>query len=710
MIQSAVSSPDFRLPSHKDDRINYQEILLTLWRGKWLVVFTLLCSIFLGGYYAYGVVKSQYKSSAFLEVTVSESSFLDLTDLVSGTSTDTASLNTDIATIQSREMMAELVSRLGLMEDPEFNTGLLPPKKFTPVLSIKRAVGLIGPARDLSPEEQTARNLRKTIEEVRGRIAVSIERDTYLFKIQAISERPRMAALLSNTLAEIYIEAQLAERLDAADSSIRWLTERVEALQEDLLLKEDEIKTLISRTELISAEDLERVNFQAKKFRERIRERQDTLARIQTDIDLLSQAAASQDKAQVLATISDPIVQRLLSDLTEDLSGPASDRQVFLTRIEQMVEIQASERKRILSEIAGLSTSLEGIEVQFERQSDDQQKIDQMQREIQVTRDLYQTFLTGLQEASVQIGITQSDAKIMSRAIPPEFPFAPRRASILVSSACIGFLLAAIFLLIQETLQNHLRSVDSIAAVTTKPVLGEIPLFPKVGRNNLLTFLRENPTSPAIEALRNLRTSLLMTNVDTPPQVCLVTSSVPGEGKTTMSLSLAHSLAGLEKRVLVIEADIRRRPFQKYFAHLAFEHNLIDVVQGSASLEDAVVHDTENNFHALLGGATSVNAADLFSSEKFKAVLAQAREQFDYIIIDSPPVLAVPDARILASQADLILFVARWNQTTPQVLRKGLENIELGGNTYTGIALSQIDVKRMRGYGGYYNQYSEQYS
>ena len=211
----------------------------------------------------------------------------------------------------------------------------------------------------------------------------------------------------------------------------------------------------------------------------------------------------------------------------------------------------------------------------------------------------------------------------------------------------------------------------------------------------------------AAEAIRNLRTSVLLSNLDVAPKVILVSSSVPGEGKTTQAIGLAHNLAGLGKKVLLVEGDIRRRTFKEYFKSET-DLGLIGVLSEEVPLEQAILRPEGFPVDVLMGQKSSVNAADLFSSDTFEGFMARARKQYDYIVIDTPPVLVVPDARVIAAVADAIVYVAQWDSTPRSQVIEGLKLFASVGAPVTGLSLSQIDPKKMKryGYGGQYGAYA----
>jgi capsular exopolysaccharide synthesis family protein len=260
----------------------------------------------------------------------------------------------------------------------------------------------------------------------------------------------------------------------------------------------------------------------------------------------------------------------------------------------------------------------------------------------------------------------------------------------------------------RELVQSTFRRAEDLERATGRPVLGQIPRMPVRARADVIRFLRERPASAAAEAVRDLRTSLLLSDAERPAQVILTTSSVPAEGKTTVTVALAQNFAGLGRRVLLIEGDIRRRTFEAYFGTPAGAGSLLSVLAGETRLAEAVVRPEGMGVDVLLGARSGVNAADLFSGEGFARLLEEARGQYDHVLIDTPPVLVVPDARVIAQAADAVVYVVRWDKTSRAQVEQGLRQFRSVQVPVAGLVLSRIDPRGMRryGYGNTYGAYS----
>ena len=682
------------------DDIDIFKVLQVLWRGRlWILLCMLVCFI-AGGYYAYRIAQPSYSATAVIEFAPKQSQLLGLEAVVSGTSVDQASRNTEIATISSREMAEAVVKKMGLTNDAAFNS----PRPLTLKGRIKRIFGMQAPPQVLTIEQKEILALRRATSWVQNSITANGSRDTYLLKITARADKPGTAMRLANATAEAYIQSQLDEKYAETEQAIDWLSGRVAELETDLRDREIQINNLLSNADVVNRDVLQALQLQIKEFRDRLASRQKTRATIQEQVAIYQNALASQSKTEILAAFDDRLLDRIGTQLEDNLEGNTEDRDAFFARAEALADATRLSLTRVEEEIAGLSKSVTSLEAKGDEQGRDLRILGQMQRELSVSQNLYNTFLVGLQETTVQVGLVRPDARIMSSADMPQTAVTPRKTRILAISLFVGFLIGLAFLLVREVLNNRIQDMNDLENLTNLPVLGSVPIFPIRKREGLLSFLASNPTSSEMGAVRNLRTSILMQNSDKQSQIIMISSSIPGEGKTSLSLALAHNLSGLGKRVLLMEGDIRRRTLNQYLDESQITHGILDVVNGEASLEDAIIHAPNIGVDILAGQHIDVNPADIFSSTAFQDLLDRIKNNYDHIVIDTPPVLVVPDARIIASMVDKLLYVVKWDSTSREQIKIGVKLFEDFGQTISGFAITQVNVQKIRKYG-----YSDQY-
>ncbi len=694
-LNRAVDAADAR-----SDSLDLRSLAGTLWRGKWLVILTSLLGLVLAGYYAFVVAVPHYRATAVVILETQQESVVDLQSVVGGISGDTSAINSEVEVLRARSLMGKVVDQLDLTKDPEFNNALRAPSMRARLRAqLNDALGRNTTTSSLTPQEAAARERDAVVTRLLSQITVRNVPSSLVFQVTVETESATKSAEIADTIVSSYILNQLEVKFEATEQATSWLSDRVAALQIELEDAEARVKDFSAGTELVSVEGLQALERQIKDLRDRITAAEAAQVSSAARVAALTAASDRDTQAEVA---SDPQLDRLLVRARSDDAIATA----FDTRFGQILTRAELEATRTTQQLQALQNSLAPLEDQIARQGQDLIALQQLQREAEASRLLYEYFLGRLKETSAQEGIQQADSRILSDAVVPIEPSEPRKTLITLVGAILGLFAGALIVVLRESGKNDFRTASELEQFTGEAVLGQIPLIPGRARKRTLEYLSEKPTSAAAEAIRNLRTSVLLSNVDNPPQVLLSTSSLPAEGKTTNSLALSQNLAGMGKKVLLIEGDIRRRTFQAYFDGLP-KRGIVSVMTGEVPLDDAVLKDALLGADVLGGEQTSTNAADLFSSEKFKAMLQDMRARYDFIVIDTPPVLVVPDARIIAQHADAVLFTVKWDSTTKPQVDESLRLFRDANLRIAGLVLSQISPRGMKryGYGGKYGAY-----
>lgn len=634
--------------------IDLQKTAGILWRGKWLLGLCALVGLMLGLGYLHGVATPVFTASSTVALESRQEQIVDIESVVSGLSGDQVAINTEVEVLRSRRLVGQLVDALNLTDDPEFNTALHPVSPWSPAGFLARVPGPWQGDAPAIPLADTA--LRDSvIDAVLAQVSVSNIRQSYVFQITARSPDPANAAAIANQLAELYVADQIALKFEKTVQATTWLTDRVAELQIALEEAEDALKAFSSDTNLISPEGLVGLNRQLKDMRDRA-------------ADLGAGLVSVEAR---LATVNG--------------NGPTQTR------------LQA-ERDRLAAQSAMVAATITDLSTRIATQSDELVTLQQLQREAEASRLIYEFFLNRLKETSVQQGLQQAESRILSAAVVPLVPATPRVPMVLGLAMSLAGFAGVMMLLLREIRQNTFRTPEDLNNGTGYPVIGQIPLIPARNRSKVFDYLLQKPNSAAAEAVRDLRTSLLLSNIDRPPKVIMSTSSVPGEGKTTQSVALAINLGGLGKRVLLVEGDVRRRSLSTALG-LEKAGGYLSVLLGNAKLQDVVVPHPEMGIDVLPSERSKGNAADIFASERFGALIQDMRQAYDYVIIDTPPVLAVTDARIIGRWADTTIYSVRWDSTSARQVAEGLRILRQVNVTIGGLVLGQISAKGMRRYG-----------
>ena len=709
-FMSAVEKPSI---VSMGEEVDLMSLFRTLWRGKFFIVLCTALAIVAGIWYAFFQAVPVYTSGAVVALESRQEQVVDIDSVVTGLSGDLATINTEVEVIRSRGLIEKLVLQLNLLEDPEFNTELRPKSSISVGFLVDVVRGIFSGSESLketeTPEDVRSKILNATIDSVLTTLSVSNIRQSYVFRITATTEDRKKSALIANTLATLYILEQLEVKFEATEQATEWLTARVGQLQVELETDEAAVKEFNAGTTLVSPEALLGLNRQLKELRDRVREVRLTDSVAAKRVSELQAARDTGDLANMVNVAQDTTLNRVYQLIKKNASDDP-DLGAFNTRFEQVLKRAELEQTRAFGQAKTIQNSIVELEQQIASQSTDLVELQQLQREAEASRLIYEFFLQRLKETSVQQGIQQADSRVLSQAVIPLKPSAPRKSQILILFTILGVILGAAIVLLREFSQRTFRDSDKLEGYTGQTVIGQIPLIPIKRRKRLLQYLSEKPTSATVEAIRNLRTSVLLADLDNPPQVILTTSSIPGEGKTTISLSLAQNLSGLGKKVLLLEGDIRRRVFAEYF-DTDGRKGLMSILAGETTVEDVVFRDPLIDVDLLIGEKSTTNAADVFSSQKFTDFLSELRSKYDYIIIDAPPVLAVPDARVIGQAVDAVLYVVRWDNTQHRQVREGLKAFESVGVRLAGLVLNQISSRGMKqyGYGESYGAYGAYY-
>lgn len=688
-------------PKAATDEIDLLEVLRTLWRGKLVIVLFALAAAAVGAYYVWAVAVPQYRALAVVALEDREGAVVDMEAVIGGLSSDQATLNTEVAVMRSRRLVGQLVNDLRLIEDPEFNGALTPVEPWSLPWMMQSLLGS-------GPEPTEAEMFDATVDALLAAVSISNLRDSYVFNILVETTSPQKSARIANTLADLYIQDQLELKFEATQKATAWLSEQVVSLKAELQDSEERLKEFHASTELISSDTLAMLSVRMKDLRDRLANTRATTQEFEAQLAMLENGRQGRSPAELAALTDD----RILEQMVERLEAGTGSLESFDQRLEQIQARIQGDLEREERQAKVLEASIAELENQIDRQGSELVALQQLEREIEATALIYETFLSRMKEISVQQGLQEPDARILSEAVVRKEAASPRPVRVLGLSGLLALLAGSGFVLLRERMQSVFRTAEDLENFAGVPVLGQIPRGPTGKRQKLLQHIIDKPGSAFSEAIRNLRTSVLLSNVDKPPKVIMLTSSVPGEGKTTQSLSLAQNLSQMGKTVLLIEADMRRRTFSEYFDVPAEEPGLATAVAGRP-LSEVVLRSEQLGMDILLGEKSHVNAADFFSSKSFADFLKVAREAYDVVILDTPPVLAVPDARVIGKLADAIIYVVRWDSTAKGEVAAGLRSFQSLDLRISGLVLSQIDLKGMkryghgRGYGAYGAGYYE---
>ena len=299
-------------------------------------------------------------------------------------------------------------------------------------------------------------------------------------------------------------------------------------------------------------------------------------------------------------------------------------------------------------------------------------------------------------------------------AAPPDRPSTPGPKLFGAVGFTASLMLGTLLALLLERLDSGLRSGKQLEASLGLPALGLVPRVERLKRNQKPhQYLIAKPLSAYAEAIRAIYTSMQLSDVDNPPKVVLVTSSLPQEGKTTLAVSLATFVARSSQRVFLMDLDLRHPSIQREL-RVTPTTGFVEYMAGERTIEEVIQHDEETGLDYLPVKRQTANPTDLLSSQKMRHLIRQLREAYDYVVIDSAPLLGVTDTKVAALLADKVLFATQWEKTTKDTASNGLAHLREIRASVAGAVLTQVDVVKHAQYGygdvgQYYGKYQKYY-
>ena len=723
----------------EEDVIDIRALLTTLWRRKWVIINT---TIFLIAITLIIVVQlvPRYTAESLLAIESRKSSVVDLEAVMSGLGTDVAAIKTEIDVLQSRRLAGKLVDQLSLTKDPEFNSALNTKKSLlsylNPLSYLPQAWSdaVLGRKIDTRSQEDIDAAVRaKTIDAVLGSLSVNNPARSYSLRLSFESKDAKKSTKIINALSQLYLTDQLEVKFEATQRANVWLNKRVFELREKVRTTEQAAQRFREKNQLIQTRTAGNVNEQQlSRLNALLVDAHTDLARAQARQERLDQVAAAGNIADsgLLEVLNSPLIQRL----KEQESGVHRKRAELATRygpkhpkminvIAEAGDIKAKigiETDKIAASVKGeaevaairirtLEINLTALKRESFSVSRAQVQMRELDREAEANRLLLQTFVNRFKETSSQDGMQQADARIISEADVPTIASFPKKKLILVLVAFAGVGLGVGLAFLLEALDNGYRNFDQLRMDLNIRGLGMIPMIGKaiLKESGPEKYLLSKPTSSFSEAHRNVHASLMFAgSTGVVPRVLAITSSVPNEGKSTATICLAHTLGRSGLKVLVVEADMRRPVMRKRLQIDEKFASFNSVLDGSAVESGAKIYEDETTGVHALWAKKEDDPQRIFNSIEFADFIKEARTQYDLVLVDTPPVLAVSDVLVISKQVDAITFAIQWEKTAKGLVKTAIKQLMETNCQVAGAILTQVDIKRHQGYGygdqGYY--------
>lgn len=703
--------------------IDLRKLFMVIWLAKWRIgAFTLLCSIL--AVFVLTNMAPVYKSTATLLIEAQQAKAIKIDEVYGFNSAQQEYYLTQFEVLKSRTISENVFDSLALAEHPEYQPkpGLM--------AKVKTMLPFL-PAQDIDADDPllAAKRRKAQLDKFVANVSINPIRKTQLVQISFSSQDPQLAQAVANALGEAYMDSQLDARFGITQKANSWLGGRVAELRDRLDESEKRLELFKRANNLVDVEgvtaldqrELENLNEQLSVARARKAETEGFLSLVQrygrNDIkrleslpEITSHISVQNVKREVL------LVERKVSELSK-VYGPKHPKMISAKA--ELAAVQESLSQQIMRLIDGVEKEAQAsaervtaLELRFNEAKSRfsglgslESDYRRLEREVETNRLLFDNFMARQKETEVTGDFDAPLARFTDRAVLPTEPAKPNKKLLLllVIVGAVGVGVVATLLL--DALNDTVKTPEDIESALKRRALGFMPLIKqKLTDPQRARLFFDKSQRFFREAVSNIRTSVSLLGLGHDAKVLLVTSSVSGEGKTSVSINMGFAFSALET-TLIIDADMRKSTLGAKLGLPAYQHGLADVLSGVKALDECLVKDEESGCFILTAGSEPINPLELLASDAMAALLTELKTRFDRIIIDSPPVQAVSDALQIAPLTDAVIVVVKADDTRTASINNTLAKlVQSHGNIY-GVVLNHLDVNKRSAYYDKYGYY-----
>ncbi|AGP77731.1 exopolysaccharide biosynthesis protein [Alteromonas mediterranea 615] len=636
---------------------------------------------------------------------------------------------TQLEVLKSRQVAEKTVESLSLYNNSDFmpeeteSSLLVSITEFFPFLPQKETL-------ELTEVQRIEKLKRKATYLLTQATEIKSIQGTQLVEISVTTEEPSLSALIANTIAEVYIENYLQAKLDMTAKATSFLTDSIDGLKTKLDAAERNLVRFYETNQVVNidgvvglaSDELERLNIQ-------LSEAEVELKLNSVIFNQIKDSNAIEDVARIPEVLNHPAVRDVRRDEGKALTrvselskiyGPkhpkmiaanaelTAIRDTLNTQITDLISSITTQYESSKQKVAQLQKEVETSKAAFRSLAELDNKRKALEREVDINQQLYDSFFTRLKETDELGGLESANARVLDSALSSFTPSKPNKKLFIAAAFVLSLSFGVALAIVMETLNSGIRSVDDVEKKLGQRMLGLIPWLAHKKKTDLpiRTFF-DGKKHQFAEAVRTLRTSLSLLNIEKENQAILVTSSVPKEGKTTVSINLAFALGQLDKTIL-IDADLRRPSIGKQFNIPSYQPGVANLVLKSHSFEECLVRDEESNIDILSAGTIPSNPQELLADKGFDELITKLKSEYKYVVVDTAPTQAVSDSMIVANSCDSVIYVVRADSTSDKVINNGLSRFLQVGHRLDGVVLNQVNLRKSdvaQRYAGFYDQY-----
>jgi polysaccharide biosynthesis transport protein len=649
---------------------------------------------------------------------------------------DSTKIGTIASIIESPTLLTRVVQSENLADDSDFSSPM-PSMLDRACVGMRKLVPF--PICELPAPEPNTREAREARALYRLQHAVSTTRVnfTYVILVQVVAPNASDAQRLATAVAEAYLDDQFETRQETAVRDTTWLAAQLAEMRTELIKSEEKVEALRRQygltetaqgpnsttdrqviTELIA--QLVTAESQVAAAQAKYQQVQ-RIRKGNGDLGSLPEAATSSAIQQL--RVQQTEVDRKIADLsaryTANYAGlidAQRDRRTLETRMSAEVgRIADSIRNEYETAMARRDELKKMLGTQVDTTQDDTSstgrvKLREAQRIVAANQAFYDAQLRRLREAELMKTRQDVEARILSPANAPTEPKFPKRIVFLLLGAVVGLMGGVGIVGSRLLMENRFVTAAWTEEVLGLPILGLLPLVRRreagIGRRSgIQEYLRVKPLSRFAESLRSLRAGL-RNSTPIAPRIIHVTSSVPGEGKSTVAAAVATPAAIAGLRTVLVDLDIRNSSVSNLF-NLQESKGVVDVIQGNSMIGNALQTFDQLPLTVMAVGQSSRLSPDMIGSPRFGAMIQELANDFDLVVLDSPPILAVSDSVLISNVSDATLFIIQWRTTPKDIVRQGIKVLRANGATLAGVVFNKMDLAKApqyegAGYGAYY--------
>ncbi|MEM9377032.1 MAG: polysaccharide biosynthesis tyrosine autokinase [Pseudomonadota bacterium] len=710
--------------------VTIKSILEVIYRRYWVIAAGFL-AVFSAVAYLTFTATPVYTAKATVIVDTKERNVIDLGNVIGGIAGGTAEIDTEVEIMGSKSLLTRVVNAQNLTEDPEFNPYLTPADTGSLRARVKGLVRLVtggsneenkDPFEGLSEDAKAEKILEDTTNNFSNHVSVNRVGTTYLITAEVFSVSAQKASDLANAVADQYRVDQLEAKLETTQRATNWLLERTEGLRDEVSQKERRVEEYRSQTGLLAAAgtsltEQEIASLSAQKIQQeaalnRARARFENVRRAQasgTGVDSVTEILNNQVISELKSQQAN--VLRRQADL-ESTRGPrhpdvirvrneaADIDRAINVEVQKIITTLENEVRAAQDEVNKLNAAISRARGQLIQNNRNQVRLNELERDAEASRVLYEDFISRAMETGEQDDLAEADARILSSASVPISPSSPRTMINLVLGVILGGMIGIGLAMLAEMFDMHVSSSEDVERKLRSKSIGSIPFIPSrgilgLGKNTPPDFMTKNPLSAYAESVRYLRAAIAFSDLDSETKVVAITSSLPNEGKTSLTLSLGRMSAMSGSRTLVIDGDFRRRELTRMVG-ITPQIGFIEHLFGAGTIEEAIHRDTKTSLDILPLSKTGHTPHDVFGTRAFDDLLAQLKEHYDNILIDTGPLLLMAEARVIAGKADKTILIVRWRHTSRGAARQSLNLLRSFNANLLGVALNMVNLTSRR--------------